>query len=88
LVSDSNFLYRELFEANKNLEEAKKAVGDNAAGDERLNVYNAFKAVTGLGEPVTQQSRDKKVRGVLQSIFGSSPKWSMIQRKLISSNCR
>jgi len=85
LVDDPNFLYKELHEADKNLGEMKQQLGDEGVGAERLAVYNAFKAVTGLGEPITQQSRDKEVHGILRSIFGSSPKFGTVQRKLISS---
>jgi DNA-directed RNA polymerase beta subunit len=85
LVSDPNFLYKELHEADKNLGEMKKHLGDGGVGAERLAVYQAFKAVSGLGEPITQQSQDKQVKGILKSIFGSSPKFGTVQRKLISS---
>ena len=84
LVNDANYLYKELFEANSNLEDMRKSVGD-AVGDERLAVYNAFKAVTGLGDPISQKSRDKQVRGILKEVFGSSPKFGTVQRKLIGS---
>lgn len=84
LVADPNFLYKELLEANKNLISMKEQVGDDV-GDERLAVYHAFKAVTGLGEPITQASQDKQVKGILATVFGSSPKFGTVQRKLISS---
>ena len=84
LVNDANYLYKELFEANKNLEDMGKVVGDSV-GEERLAVYNSFKAVTGLGDPISQKSKDKKVRGILKEVFGSSPKFGTVQRKLIAS---
>lgn len=85
LVADANYLYKELIEANNNLREMVGAVGADGSGTERLAVYHAFKAVTGLGDPVTQQSKEKNVRGILKGIFGSSPKFGTIQRKLLSS---
>ncbi len=84
LVADPNFLYKELIEANNNLVEMRGALGDDV-GDERLAVYHAFRAVTGLGDPITQESKEKNVRGILKSVFGSSPKYGTLQRKLISS---
>ena len=84
LVNDANYLYKELFEANDNLSNMQKMVGDDV-GEERLAVYNAFKAVTGLGDPISQKSRDKDVRGILKDVFGSSPKFGTVQRKLIST---
>jgi len=85
LVSDSNYLYKELLEANDILKEMKGHVGEDGVGNERLAVYNAFKAVTGLGEPITPKSKEKKLKGILAGVFGSSPKYGMVQRKLISS---
>ena len=85
LVSDPNYLYKDLMEANHNLISMKKEVGENEVGDERLAVYHAFKAVTGLGDPITQKSQEKNVKGILKSVFGSSPKFGTMQRKLLSS---
>jgi DNA-directed RNA polymerase subunit beta len=84
LINDANFLYKELFEANKNLSDMQTLVGEDV-GEERLAVYNAFKAVTGLGDPISQKSRDKNIRGILKDVFGSSPKFGTVQRKLIST---
>jgi DNA-directed RNA polymerase subunit beta len=83
LVSDANYLYKELIEANDNLKEMRAEVDD--VGDERLAVYNAFKAVTGLGDPVHPKLQEKRVKGVLKHVFGHSPKFSAVQRRLISS---
>ena len=85
LINDANFLYKELFEANKNLTDIQSELGDEASGQERLATYNAFKAVTGLGDPINQKTRDKNVKGILKSVFGTSPKFSTLQRKLIST---
>jgi DNA-directed RNA polymerase beta subunit len=85
LINDANYLYKELFEANKNLKSIQSELGHEASGLERMSAYNAFKAVTGLGDPISQKSREKNVKGVLQSVFGSSPKFSTLQRKLIST---
>jgi len=83
LVSDANFLYKELLEANDNLTEMSKEVDDVA--DERLAVYNAFKAVTGLGDPIHPKLQEKRVKGILKHVFGSSPKLGAVQRRLVSS---
>lgn len=83
LVSDANYLYKELIESNSNLRDMQKEVDD--VGDERLGLYNSFKAVTGLADPVHPKLQEKQVRGVLQHIFGSSPKFGTVQRRLLSS---
>jgi hypothetical protein len=84
-VADANYLYKELFEANDAMKEAQKAgIGD--LGAERLNVYNAFKGVTGLGDPITPKNQERQVKGVLQHVFGTSPKFGMIQRQLLGAS--
>lgn len=85
LVSDPNYLYRELMSAKDNFKELKGQVDDGELGDERLAIYNAFKAVTGLGDPVHPKLQEKRVKGILKHIFGTSPKLGTVQRKLISS---
>lgn len=84
LVSDPNYLYKDLFEANQNLKALKGRIGD--VGDERLNLYHAFEAVTGLGDPVSPKNVERGVKGLLGSIFGSGPKWSLVQQKLLGTN--
>jgi hypothetical protein len=88
LVSDSNYLYKELLEANDILKEMKGHVGEDGVGNERLAVYNAFKAVTGLGEPITPKSKEKKLKGILAGVFGSSPKYGCYddETEILSEN--
>lgn len=83
LVSDPNYLYRELMEANTNLKTMSKEVDD--VGEERSAVYNAFKAVTGLADPLHPKLQEKQVKGILQHVFSSSPKLGMMQRRLLST---
>ena len=85
LINDANYLYKELFESNKNLKAVQEQLGQAGSGPERLATYNAFKAVTGLGDPIGQKNRDKNVQGILKNVFGSSPKFGSLQRKLIST---
>lgn len=85
LVSDANYLYKELMTAGDNYKDVRKAVGEKEAGDEKLAVYKAFKAITGLGDPVHPKLVEKGVRGMLKQVFGTSPKFGAIQRKLLSS---
>lgn len=83
LVSDANFLYKELLDANKNLREMSDEVDD--VGEERLATYQAFKAVTGMADPMHPKLQEKQVKGILKHIFGSSPKFGTVQRRLLSS---
>jgi DNA-directed RNA polymerase subunit beta' len=54
-------------------------------GQEQAATYQAFKALTGLADPVHPKLQEKQVRGLLKHIFGSSPKYGSVQRRLLSS---
>jgi DNA-directed RNA polymerase subunit beta len=83
LVSDPNYLYKELMEANSNWKEMSDITDD--VGDEQKAAYDAFKAVTGLGDPVHPKLVEKNVQGLLRTVFGSSPKFGVVQRRLLST---
>lgn len=83
LVADANYLYKELLDANDTLKEASGALAEYA--DERLSVYDSMKAVAGLGEPQQPKNVERNVKGFLRHIFGNSPKYGTVQRKLLSS---
>lgn len=83
LVDDPNYLYKELFDANSVLKESSGMLADY--GDERLGVYNSLKGVVGLGAPQHPKNVERRVKGFLDKIFGSSPKFGTVQRKLLSS---
>jgi len=83
MVADPNYLYRDLFEASSHLKNLSKKVDD--ISDERIAVYQAFRAVTGLGDPITPELQDRNVKGILKNIFGRSPKHGVLQRKLLGT---
>jgi DNA-directed RNA polymerase subunit beta len=83
LVADANYLYKELLDARENYKSMEGKVGD--LGEERLAIYNSLKAVTGLGDPIHQENRERDVKGILKNVFGSSPKYGMVQKKLLGS---
>jgi DNA-directed RNA polymerase subunit beta len=84
LVADPNYLYRELHDANRNLAEMTPLVGD--LSEERLALYDAFKGVVGLGDPVHPKNQERQVKGLLRHVFGAGgPKTGMVQRKLIGT---
>ena len=85
LTSDANLLYKDLFEANKNLKELKPEVED--VRDERATLHDALKSVVGLGDPVSAKHKEKQVGGFLRHIFSKkSPKLGTYQRQLLSTN--
>lgn len=81
LVADLNLLYRDLFDVNASLGEMHGQVED--LSEERLGVYGALKALAGAGDPITPKNRERNVRGVLSQVLGSSPKYGMVQQKLL-----
>jgi len=85
MVADANFLYKELFDANKMVGTMQTAVGEDI-GDERLATYQALKGVTGLGDPIHPKNQERQVRGILKHIFGASPKLGTVQRRLLGSS--
>ena len=83
LVSDINYLYREAIDARDNLKSMSSQVDD--VGDERLGLYDAFRAITGMADPQHPKLVEKQVGGVLGRIFGKgSSKYGTLQRKLLS----
>jgi hypothetical protein len=84
MVSDANVLYKEVFDANDNLRELSGQVEDTGA--EREALYDAIKGVVGLGDPIHPKNQERQVKGILRSVFAHSPKYGMIQRKLIGSS--
>lgn len=85
LVPDANLLYKELFESNQALSELSQQLDDRELGEHHLENYKAFKAVTGLGDPTSQKSREQNVKGILKHVFGNSPKTGTVHRKLLGS---
>jgi DNA-directed RNA polymerase subunit beta len=83
LIDDANYLYKELLDSNNVLKESSGAFADY--GNERLSLYDSMKAVTGLGDPQHPKNVERNVRGFLSKIFGDSPKFGTMQRKLLSS---
>jgi DNA-directed RNA polymerase subunit beta' len=71
--------------ANKDYEELRGELGEEHTGDERLRLYNSFKAVAGLGDPISTKSQQQRVRGLLKHVFGGSPKMGMYQRRLMGA---
>lgn len=83
-ISDSNYLYRELIDSVNLLKKTKQLLGHEGAHPERNTVYQALKAVTGLGDPVSRKAQQKGIKGLLSEVFGSSGKYSTVQRQLLS----
>lgn len=86
IISDANMLYQDLTDASDNYKQLSELAGSDLSGEALDNMYKAYKAVTGLGEPVKKERVQKHVQGLLKDIFGpSGNKTSVVQRNLIGT---
>ena len=85
LSADLNELYRDLLEVRNNVRELRSVAGEDIP-EEKFNLYNAVKAVYGLGEPITPEGQSKRLKGALRQIMGDSPKQGLYQKQVISKN--
>lgn len=83
IKTDANSLYVDLMKNNQALEDVKKEFGHENAGNERLNLYNSYKAVTGLTDPINPKLRNQGVRGLLRQVMGSTPKLGSFQYRVL-----
>lgn len=81
LISDANYLYQEVWDAAKVLDQLKGQVSD--LSEERLHLYNALLGLVGLGNPLREQNRTRGIKGFLKLITGSQPKYGDFQSKII-----
>lgn len=84
LVSDPNHLYRDLFLANQALVAAKNLPQEDY-NNARVHLYDATKALFGLGDPVSAQARGRGVQGFLSAISGGgrTPKVGFVHARLL-----
>jgi DNA-directed RNA polymerase subunit beta' len=79
--SDLNFLYRDTMLVNQALGHVQ-GLPESEKATQRLAVYDAMKALTGLTTgPVLSQGQEKK--GLLEEVAGDVPKYGYFQRKLL-----
>ncbi len=85
LTSDANYLYRDLMHARDAYRANRADLPDEDLGDQRLAVYDAVKAVTGLGDPINVETQEKGVKGFVKSVAGvGGPKTGLFQSKVLS----
>ena len=84
LVSDANYLYRDLMSARDAFRANKGVLPDEDLGSERLATYDSVKAIQGLGDPINPETAAKGVKGFLRQIAGvAGPKRGMFMSKVI-----
>jgi len=83
LIADVNYLYRDAMLANDSLREAKKLLPPDEVAKARGHLQDAVGAVFGMNDPVSPQQQGRNARGLLGVVFGSSPKSSYFQSRLM-----
>jgi len=84
ISGDANELYKDLINIRNAYRDTKNELGEDGARENILHVYNAAKAVYGYGDPVNVKSQERGVSGFLSKLTGESPKFSFLNRKLLS----
>lgn len=85
-AADMNGLYRDIIEVNHAVGDIRGQLGHAAAGDEVLDLYRSVEAAYGLGSPLSPDGQAKGWKGAIRQVVGTSPKYGMLQRKLLSKN--
>lgn len=81
---DANELYRDLFDLRDVHKDASNMFGEAGSVKERMDLYDSVKALYGYGDAVKPKTRQRGVSGFLKQVTGTNPKFSVVQRKLIS----
>jgi len=78
-VSDVNYLYRDLVSLKNQISDLSKELPPEQLRDQRVDLYNAVKAVVGVGDPISSEH----YRGILDVVTGEHPKGSYFQSRVI-----
>ncbi len=85
IPGSANELYQDLFRHRQAHKETLRELGEDMAGNTRLNLLNAVRALYGYGDPVSPKLQGRETKGYLKQVLGSGgPKFSFVQRKLLS----
>jgi DNA-directed RNA polymerase subunit beta' len=80
--ADINELYGLLIQDNNTLKKSPKELPDSEKNRYRAAIYDSLKAVAGMGSVPTYEG-NKKLKGILQTIAGDSPKMGFFQSKIM-----
>lgn len=83
LISDLNYLYKSVIDTAQTVAELKRE--KILDPEDRLQLYNALKALAGFAEPVNPKLKAQNVQGALKLVIGESPKEGVVQRKLLGA---
>ena len=84
LTADLNELYRDLIETRNSVRDLGNDLDPKDVAEDRLSMYNAVKAVYGLGQPITPEGQSKHLKGAIWQVVGDRPKEGLFQNKVIA----
>lgn len=83
--ADVNQLYKDHMTVNNALKETADILPPEELIKEREDAYNGVKAIIGLGEAISPNSRGRGVKGLLRQVAGTGgPKTGLFHNKLLS----
>jgi DNA-directed RNA polymerase beta subunit/intein/homing endonuclease len=86
MVADPNYLYKALIESSRDLAEST-SLPPEFQNQARKNLYDNYRALVGVADPVQKQLQQKNIGGILEQLLGKgSPKMSFVQRRVIGTN--
>jgi len=81
VVNDANYLYKELIDFIGAYKELASDISD--LREERRSLMSIFYGLTGLDDPHSYALKKQGIKGLLATVVGSSPKASIMQRKML-----
>lgn len=83
--ADVNYLYKDHMLINTSVAENKDFISPEMLTSERAANYNGLKAIMGLGEAISPNSRGRNAKGFLRQIAGEAgPKGGFFHSKILS----
>jgi len=83
--SDVNSLYKDHMVVNNALKDIKDILPASELIAERADAYNGLKAIVGLGEAISPNSKGRGVKGLLRQVAGTAgPKGGLFHAKILS----
>jgi len=84
IISDPNYLYKDLIDLVGEYEKIKDVLPEKDLMRARALIYRAARAAIGLGDPLGQIAKQRRLKGILGQIFGSTQKLSFMKSHILS----
>lgn len=81
---DVNRLYNDVFSLRDQNRRIRDEFGEGGVREHNMNLIAGVRALYGYAKPENKKLRDEGVSGFLEKVLGTSPKYSVFQRRLFS----